>query len=77
MINAPIEGETRRIGEKQGYLGLSIKDDVINCRVNGPDTPVMITAWVPSEEELKTLNEGKPLFVMILGKQHPPIMVAA
>lgn len=44
MLIAAIEGVTRRIGKSQGYLGLPVRDDTINCAVNGPETPTMTTA---------------------------------
>lgn len=33
----------------------------------------MISAWVPSENELKRLNEGKPIFLEIQGTRHPVV----
>jgi hypothetical protein len=70
-----IEGATRTIGKSQGYLGLPRRDEVINCAVNGPSTPVMVTAWFPSPEELVALAAGAAIHVRILGTAHPPIMV--
>lgn len=76
MLIAVIEGVTRRIGKSQGYLGLPVRDDTINCKVNGPDTPTMTTAWHPMPEELAALNAGAAIHVTLLGNQHPPIMLS-
>jgi hypothetical protein len=35
----------------------------------------MVSAWVPSEKELRALNEGKPLFLGISGKVHPVVFL--
>lgn len=70
-----IEGTTRVIGKSQGYLGLPIRDVAINCSVNGEDTPAMVTAWHPTPDELEALMNGAPVYVQLLGKSHPPIMV--
>jgi hypothetical protein len=69
-----IEGATRVIGKSQGYLGLPLRDERINCTVNGEGTPAMVTAWLPTPEELAALNAGAAVHVRILGTQHPPIM---
>jgi hypothetical protein len=70
-----IEGATRVIGKSQGYMGLPLRDAVVNCSVNGPDTPTMTTAWLPTPEELAALNAGASVHVTILGVAHPPILV--
>jgi hypothetical protein len=70
-----VEGATRVIGKSQGYLGLPLRDEAINCAVNGEQTPVMVTAWFPTPKELAALNAGAPVHVRIIGTGHPPIMV--
>jgi hypothetical protein len=68
MINA-IEGATRRLGKSQGYLGLPVKD------IDLEGVPAMVTSWQPTPAELAALAAGAPIYVTILGNQHPPIMV--
>lgn len=75
MDNGVIERATRIIGLDQGYLGLTIRDEVIFCEVAKTLVPTMTTAWYPSPEELKALNEGKPVYVILQGWHHPPIRV--
>lgn len=75
MQIAMIEGATRTIGKSQGYLGLPLRDEVIECTVNGAGTPVMVTAWEPTPEELARLNAGACVHLRILGNMHPPVMV--
>jgi hypothetical protein len=70
-----IADATRVIGKSQGYMGLPLRDEVINCKVNGEGTPSMVTAWLPTPKELEALNAGAPVHVRILGSAHPPIMV--
>jgi len=72
MIIAMIEGCTRIIGKSQGYLGLPLRDGVVNCSVNGP-TAAMETAWEPTPDELAKLNAGAPVILRVLGTQHPPV----
>lgn len=66
---------TRVLGKSQGYLGLPIRDEIINEKVNGEKTPSMVTAWIPTPKELEALNKGAPVHVRIIGISHPPIMV--
>jgi hypothetical protein len=75
MMIGRIEGATRVLGKSQGYLGLPLRDEVINCTVGGEGTPSMVTAWLPTPEELALLNAGASVHVRILGVAHPPIML--
>ena len=70
-----IQGATRVVGKSQGYRGLPIKDEVIECPTTGKKTPVMSTAWIPTMEELAALVAGAPIYVQIQGTQHPPILL--
>jgi len=76
MIIAMIQGATRIIGRSQGFLGLPLRDELIDCAVNGPNTPSMVTAWEPTPEELAKLNAGAPVHLRVLGSSHPPVMLA-
>ncbi|MDJ1632687.1 hypothetical protein [Rhizobium rhizogenes] len=75
MQIAMIEGATRIIGKSQGYLGLPIRDEAINCTVGGDGTPCMVTAWQPTPDELVRLNAGASVHLRLLGTAHPPVMV--
>ncbi|NTG22034.1 hypothetical protein G6L00_16475 [Agrobacterium rhizogenes] len=75
MQIAMIEGATRIIGKSQGYLGLPLRDEVISCAVDGDGTPAMVTAWLPTPDELARLNAGASVHLRILGTVHPPVMV--
>lgn len=70
-----IEGHTRIIGKSQGYLGLPLRDVVLNCTVGGPDTPAMETAWLPTPAELHAISHGAPVILRVLGRAHPPVMI--
>jgi hypothetical protein len=70
-----VENATRVLGKSQGYMGLPVRDEVINCKVDGANTPCMTTAWFPTPKELEALQAGAPVHVRILGTAHPPIMV--
>jgi len=70
-----IRGATRVLGKQQGYMGLPVRDEPINCTVGGADTPSMVTAWLPTPKDLEKLNAGAAVHVRILGTAHPPMMV--
>lgn len=75
MLIAMIEGATRVCGKSQGYLGLPIRDEVIEDRVNGAGTPCMVTAWTPTPEELAAIARGANIHVRILGNVPSPMLV--
>lgn len=70
-----IEGATRVLGKSQGYLGLPVRDVMVNCTVGGEGTPAMETAWLPTPEQIARIVKGSAVHVRILGTSHPPIMV--
>lgn len=75
MIIGRIPGATRVLGKSQGYLGLAVRDELVNDTVNGEGTPAMTTAWIPTPAEIAAIVRGAPIHVQILGTAHPPIMV--
>lgn len=75
MLIGRIEGATRLLGKSQGYMGLPVRDELVNCTVGGQDTASMITAWHPTPAELAALNAGASVHVRLIGVAHPPIMV--
>lgn len=75
MIAAMIEGMTRVCGKAQGYLGLPLRDEVIDSDVTGPNTPCMVTAWEPTPSELERLNAGAKVHIRIIGTTPAPMMV--
>lgn len=75
MIIGRIEGCTRVLGKSQGYLGLPLRDVTINDTVNGPGTPAMETAWLPTPDEVARIIAGAPVVLRVLGTSHPPVMV--
>lgn len=75
MIIKHIEGATRVLGKSQGYMGLPVRDELINCSVNGEDTHSMVTAWEPTPDEIKRLVAGAPVYLRLLGASHPPVLL--
>ena len=69
------KGANRMVGKTQGYQGLPVRDDLVDCPVNGPGTPQMTTAWRPTPEELKALNSGAVVLLRILGSIPPPQLI--
>lgn len=70
-----IEGHTRIIGKSQGYLGLPLRDVIVADTVNGPRTPAMETAWIPTPSEIAAIVAGAPIILRILGRGHPPVAI--
>lgn len=75
MLISRIPNATRVIGKSQGYLGLPLRDELRNDTVNGPQTPCMVTAWEPTPDELERLNKGASVHLVVIGTQHPPVML--
>lgn len=76
MIARMIEGVTRICGKSQGYLGLPVRDVVLNEKVNGSDVPAMQTAWEPTPDELEALKAGGSVLITLLGTAPMPMLVS-
>jgi hypothetical protein len=76
MMIGRIEGATRVLGQSQGYLGLPVRDELVRCTVGGERTSVMVTAWIPSPEEIAAIVAGASIHLRILGTGHPPVMMS-
>lgn len=75
MMIKRISGFTRIIGQSQGYIGLPLRDEVIVDAATGLRTPAMVTAWEPTPKELQRLLHGEPIYLRVLGNQHPPVSI--
>ncbi len=75
MIIGRIAGATRVFGQRQGYLGLPLRDEPIQCNVAGDTVPSMLTAWEPTPHEIELINRGAPVLLRLLGEQHPPVSI--
>lgn len=70
-----VQGWARELGQGQGYIGLPLRDVIINCTVGGPDTPAMETAWLPTPDEIAAIIAGAPIILRVIGTAHPPVML--
>lgn len=80
MNPASIEGATRALGapsnwnpERDGICGtLPIKDDQLPS-----GQPVMISAWLPTDEERAAIAAGAPIYLQVVSSVHPPVSLRA
>jgi len=69
MIIARIEGANRVCGKSQGYMGLPVRDEIVDG-VN-----IMHTAWEPTPEEAEAIYHGAKIIVSVVGTSPQPIML--
>lgn len=77
MIPRRIHGATRYLGAPRGWepdkdgdcSHLAILD------VESDYGPRMISAWEPTPAELEALQSGAPVYLQIVGRAHPPVMM--
>jgi hypothetical protein len=78
MLIGRIEGATRVLGKPEGWdddggvkcISLAIRDEQVSDQGN-----VMISAWLPTPEEIALINAGQPVYLWIWGRGHPPVML--
>jgi hypothetical protein len=58
--------------QEHGECGsLLVRDDTLQGQ------PVMLSRWVPTPVELRMLNAGGSVELMIVGQVHPPVSLVA
>jgi hypothetical protein len=78
MLIGHIEGATRKLGRPRGWnearhgklATLPIRDEVVNG-VNE-----MVSAWIPTPDEIARIEAGAPIYLRITGRQHPPVLLS-
>jgi hypothetical protein len=70
MLIARILGFTRELGKSQGFRGLPIRDEKLE-----DGSPVMVSAWEPTPQELAILNAGGKVMLSVIGTAHPPVLL--
>lgn len=75
MQVAHIDGASRVLGEEQGYTPLPVRYGIYTDHATGDQSPIMSTAWTPSEAEIGALIRGASIHLHILGTAHPPCRV--
>lgn len=70
MLIGRIEGATRIMGESQDeYQNLPIRD------VATHEGNSMMSAWMPTPDEIERIKNGAPIYLSIYGIRHPPVML--
>jgi hypothetical protein len=72
-----LEGATREFGRPEGwnelFMGpcnsLQVQD------IDHKGAPFMVTAWLPTREELMAINAGCPIMLGIGGTEHPVVFL--
>lgn len=67
MNIALINGFVGIAGVDQGYRGLPYRRAVLEDSVNGPGTPAIQTAWLPTPDQMAVLQKGGAVLVTTLG----------
>jgi hypothetical protein len=69
-----IEDANRVCGKQQGFMGLPIRDQLLDVEGIGLVNQ-MSSAWIPTPAELDALNAGAAVHVRIWGNTPPPMLV--
>ena len=71
MKSLPLQNKTRRIGAPENWNHET--DGICHTLEVHDRDGWMISAWQPTAEELRLLNEGNPLLLGIAGATHPVV----
>lgn len=71
-----VAGATRNLGAPKGWDpakdgicgGLPIRDEP-----HSPGVNKMVSAWLPTPEEIALIAAGAPIYLAVLGVSHPPV----
>lgn len=74
MRSIQIKGHTRRMAAPEGWD--HAKNGICHTLEILDEDGWMTSAWIPNEKELKLLNDGYPILLMIQGSRHPVVSLA-
>lgn len=77
MMIGHIEGATRELGKPRDWddardgkcLTLPIRDELV------AGMPQMVSAWVPTPDEIARIAAGAPIYLRVVGSAHPPVLL--
>lgn len=79
MIPKRIHGATRYLGAPEGWEPDKDGDcshlAILDVPSDNDGSPVMISAWEPTPAELAAMQEGKPVYLQVVGTAHPPVNI--
>lgn len=71
MTPLTLSNETRLLQpQAPDQVSLSI------CDINENGLQYMVSLWQPSVEEIEQIIAGQPIKLAVLGRRHPPVIVA-
>lgn len=79
MQPIPFPKVTRTLGKEQGYIPLPIMDTKQLQEQTTGETilaDVMVSLWVPSDEERAAIAAGMAIVLSVTGTTHPPVMLS-
>lgn len=77
MLIGHIEGATRELGKPASWddardgkcLTLPIRDEVDG------GVAQMVSAWMPTPDEIARIVAGAPIYLRVVGTAHPPVLL--
>lgn len=76
MIAGAIEGATHSLAKPNDMTDAechALRVRVERVQYEGGEALQFVSAWYPTPDELKRLNEGAAVHLRILGPGHPPV----
>jgi hypothetical protein len=75
MYPGHINGATRTLGKPSNMSDEQCNSLAI-CDIVHEGFPYMVSAWMPTPEDLKRIMRGQPVYLYIQGTTHPVVMMA-
>lgn len=73
MLPTDFEGTNKTFTKPKGMTDEECGDLRVYQGKNDRGEPVIISAWMPSKEDIEAINAGRPIFLKILGSGMPPV----
>lgn len=71
MLPVTLADENLLLGPPLGWTGEECMTVSAYAGIDGGGTPFVVTAWMPSKEDLEALNAGRPLYAKWSGSVSP------
>jgi hypothetical protein len=73
-LNKPPEMTDEECAAVRAFKG-TVPERAYLAIEDGTEYPFILTAWMPSKEDLEALNAGRPLWLRVLSFKHPPVVL--
>lgn len=76
MLAQKLDKPDRQLGKPKDWSDETPCDTLDIWDIDTENGNFMVSAWLPTEQEIKRLQNGEPMYLWIRGSEHPVVSLA-